>query len=560
MKAEPFLAVNRLNLEFKTRNGIVHVLNDVSLHLNKGDILGVVGESGSGKSVTAYSVLDLNGSSSQITAGSILFEGMPLHKPTQSMLRDIRGREISMIFQNPMSTLNPIRTVRKHLQDMLLVHAQATKATAYQRSLALLEQVKIRDPERVLESYPYELSGGMCQRVVIALALACSPRLLIADEPTTGLDVTTQKVIMDLIRDLAKENNVAVMLITHDLGMAAEYCQHITVMEKGKVIESADVETLFSQPKQEYTKKLIAATPRKNSRLSDLTPNDSPADESSQGLSLDVNANAEKNILEVKDLKRNYEIKQGFGKASLFKAVKGISFTIKKGECVGLVGESGCGKSTTSRMLAKLDNVTDGEILFSGDNIASIDVKDFIDSPLRKDIQMVFQDPSGSLNPRHTVFDCIAEPLKQLENISDKSVLEQRVHLLCEQVDLDLKLIHRLPHQLSGGQKARVGIARAIAVKPKFVILDEPTSALDVSVQAIVLQLLEKLRHEMGLSYLFVSHDLNVVRLFCQRVLVMCAGEIVEQGDVDEVLVNPQSDYTRLLLDSIPHLNINIGS
>ena len=548
MQNTAFLDIHRLNLEFKTRLGVVHVLKDVSMQCKKGEILGVVGESGSGKSVTAYSVLDLNGDASKITAGSIVFDGMPLHKPTSRLMSDVRGREISMIFQNPMSTLNPIRTVGKHLEDMLLVHLQSTKADAPKRSLELLKQVKIRDPERVLKSYPFELSGGMCQRVVIALALACSPRLLIADEPTTGLDVTTQKVIMDLIRDLARDHNLAVMLITHDLGMAAEYCQKIVVMEKGKVVESNPVAELFNRPEKDYTKRLISATPTVTSQLSDLTP--SP-------LVIDTPRKvSDELILEVKNLKRAYAIKQGFGKQKLFNAVNDISFTIKKGECVGLVGESGCGKSTTSRLLAKLDDSSGGNIVFNGENIADISAKAFINSPLRKEIQMVFQDPSGSLNPRHTVFDSIAEPLKKLEGLKDKRQLESRVLDLCAQVGLDAAFIHRLPHQLSGGQKARVGIARAIAVRPKLVILDEPTSALDVSVQAIVLQLLERLRHELGLSYLFVSHDLNVVRLFCQRVLVMCAGEIVEQGDVNAVFESPQHDYTKTLLDAIPHLKL----
>lgn len=545
-QTQAFLAIDHLNLEFKTRNGIVHVLKDVSMHCEKGEVLGVVGESGSGKSVTAYSVLDLNGSASNITAGSIVFDGMSLHKPTPGLMSDVRGREISMIFQNPMSTLNPIRTVEQHLKDMLLVHAQSTKAEARRRSLALLEQVKIRDPERVLNAYPFELSGGMCQRVVIALALACSPRLLIADEPTTGLDVTTQKVIMDLIRELAQENHLAVMLITHDLGMAAEYCQKIVVMEKGKVVESNDVQTLFNNPEKEYTQRLIAATPTVNSHLSDLTPTPMTI-ETLREISDDT-------ILEVDKLQRTYEIKKGLGKSEYFHAVKGISFTIKKGECVGLVGESGCGKSTTSRMLAKLDDPSGGRIQFNGEDIAAIDAKSFIHSPLRREIQMVFQDPSGSLNPRHTVFDCVAEPLKKLEGLKDKHVLKARVMELCQQVGLDVNFLYRLPHQLSGGQKARVGIARAIALKPKFVILDEPTSALDVSVQAIVLQLLERLRHELGLSYLFVSHDLNVVRLFCQRVLVMCAGEIVEQGEVQGVFDSPSHEYTKTLLSAIPHL------
>jgi peptide/nickel transport system ATP-binding protein len=548
MQTHSFLDINRLSLEFKTRDGVVSVLNDVSMQLDKGEILGVVGESGSGKSVTAYSILSLNGNASKITAGNINFDGMLLHKPSESLLREIRGREISIIFQNPMSTLNPIRSIRDHLKDMLTAHAQSTHAGSEKKSLELLEQVKIRDPERVMDAYPYELSGGMCQRVVIALALACSPRLLIADEPTTGLDVTTQKVIMTLIRELALKHGVAVMLITHDLGMAAEYCKNIVVMEKGKIVEKGSVEKLFNAPEHDYTKKLIAATPTAHSELNDLAPKPMRIEK--------LLLISDDKLLEVNDLHKRFTAKKGFSKNDIFHAVKGISFSIKRGECVGLVGESGCGKSTTSRMVAKLDDLSDGQIIFDGEDIGSVKAKDFINSKLRKEIQMVFQDPSGSLNPRHTVFDAIVEPLKHLEKIRDKKILHKRVLELCQQVDLDIKLITRLPHQLSGGQKARVGIARAIAVNPKLVILDEPTSALDVSVQAIVLQLLEKLRHELGLSYLFVSHDLNVVRLFCQRVLVMCNGEIVEAGDVSSVFNAPTNEYTKSLLDAIPHFSV----
>lgn len=548
MQTHSFLDINRLSLEFKTRDGVVSVLNDVSMQLDKGEILGVVGESGSGKSVTAYSILNLNGNASTITAGSIYFDGLLLHKPSESLLREIRGREISIIFQNPMSTLNPIRSVRDHLKDMLTAHAQSTHAGSEKKSLELLEQVQIRDPERVMDAYPYELSGGMCQRVVIALALACSPRLLIADEPTTGLDVTTQKVIMTLIRELALKRGVAVMLITHDLGMAAEYCKNIVVMEKGKIVEKGSVEKLFTGPEHNYTKKLIAATPTAQSELNDLTPE--PMNIQKPLLI------GEDKLLEINNLHKYFKVKKGFTKKDTFHAVKGINFFIKRGECVGLVGESGCGKSTTSRMVAKLDDLSEGQITFDGVDIGNVKAKDFINSKLRKEIQMVFQDPSGSLNPRHTVFDAIVEPLMHLERITDKNTLHQRALELCRQVDLDVKLITRLPHQLSGGQKARVGIARAIAVKPKLVILDEPTSALDVSVQAIVLQLLEKLRHELGLSYLFVSHDLNVVRLFCQRVLVMCNGEIVEDGNVNDVFNAPTNEYTKSLLNAIPHFSV----
>jgi peptide/nickel transport system ATP-binding protein len=338
------------------------------------------------------------------------------------------------------------------------------------------------------------------------------------------------------------------MLITHDLGMAAEYCKNIVVMEKGKIVEKGSVEKLFNAPEHDYTKKLIAATPTAHSELYDLATEPMHIE---KPLLI-----SDDKLLEVNDLHKNFRVKKGFSKNDTFHAVKGISFSIKRGECVGLVGESGCGKSTTSRMIAKLDDLSEGQIIFDGEDIGSVKAKDFINSKLRKEIQMVFQDPSGSLNPRHTVFDAIVEPLKNLEKIRDKKILHKRVLELCQQVDLDVNLITRLPHQLSGGQKARVGIARAIAVNPKLVILDEPTSALDVSVQAIVLQLLEKLRHELGLSYLFVSHDLNVVRLFCQRVLVMCNGEIVEDGNVNDVFNAPTNEYTKSLLDAIPHFSI----
>jgi peptide/nickel transport system ATP-binding protein len=549
-----FLEINRLAVDFDTRAGNVRAVNNVSLSLNKGDRVAIVGESGSGKSVTAYALLSLLGNNGKISAGSIYFDGMALHKASNSLLKDIRGREISMIFQNPMSALNPIRKVGEQISDMLRQHAQATKTTAPKKVRELLGQVEIKDLERVMHAYPFELSGGMCQRVMIALALACNSRLLIADEPTTGLDVTTQKAIMDLIEQLSIRENLSVILITHDLGVASQYCNKFVVMEKGRVVESSDDHSLFSSPQHPYTRKLLAATPNLGSRLEQLTP-ELPYDwidecpEQSQEI-----------LLEVKDLVKQYPLKGSkMGKpARFFNAVDGVSFTIYRGECVGLVGESGCGKSSTSKMIARLDSVSGGEIIFAGEDIANMSDKQFIAGPYRKQIQMVFQDPTGSLNPRHTVLQLITEPLKRLEKITDKKTLRERALTLCADVGLPEELIDRLPHQLSGGQKARVGIARAIALKPKLLILDEPTSALDVSVQAIVLQLLERLRRKLSLSYLFISHDLNVVNMLSQRVLVMEKGKIVEAGQTKSVMSNPQHAFTKTLIAAIPQIPVNL--
>jgi peptide/nickel transport system ATP-binding protein len=533
-----FLEINRLAVDFDTREGNVRAVNDVSLSLNKGDRVAIVGESGSGKSVTAYALLSLLGDNGKIAAGSIYFDGMALHKASNSLLKDIRGREISMIFQNPMSALNPIRKVGEQISDMLRQHAQATKASAPKKVRELLGQVEIKDLERVM----------------IALALACNSRLLIADEPTTGLDVTTQKAIMDLIEQLSIRENLSVILITHDLGVASQYCNKFVVMEKGRVVESSDDHSLFSSPQHPYTRKLLAATPNLGSRLEQLTP------ELPNDWIAECPEPSHEILLEVKNLVKKYPLKGStIGKpTTFFNAVDGVSFTINKGECVGLVGESGCGKSSTSKMIARLDSVSGGEIIFAGEDIASMSDKQFVAGPYRKQIQMVFQDPTGSLNPRHTVLQLITEPLKRLEKIRDKKTLRELALVLCADVGLPKNLIERLPHQLSGGQKARVGIARAIALKPKLLILDEPTSALDVSVQAIVLQLLERLRRKLSLSYLFVSHDLNVVNMLSQRVLVMEKGKIVEAGLTRNVLNDPQHSFTKTLIAAIPQMPASV--
>jgi len=493
-------------------------------------------------------------------------------------MRNLRGREMSMIFQNPRAALNPIRKVGRQIEDVLVQHSQVDSSALTDKAIEMLDQVRIARPRERYHAYPFELSGGMCQRVVIALALACRPQLLIADEPTTGLDVTTQKTVMDLIVELTKQRGMSTILITHDLGLAATYCDRVVVMEKGRVVETALSREIFTAPSHPYTRKLMRATPRPGTSLRDLLPEDESLYEARpptatptlQGGGKPTESAARSNgksgapLLVVEKLVKEYPRKGlgGFAKIfqrqpapepETFRAVDGISFTINRGESVGLVGESGCGKSTTSTMVMRLIDKSDGVIMFDGEDIGAIAAKAFAKLPLRKRIQMVFQDPTDSLNPRFTAARAIADPILRLANLKGRESVRARCEALARQVGLPVELLDRFPHQLSGGQKARVGIARAIALNPELVILDEPTAALDVSVQAVVLNLLQELKDTLGMSYLFVSHDLNVVRLLCDRVIVMRAGRIVEQGPTEEILVSPQAQYTRDLLAAIPH-------
>ena len=593
MTAQPLLDVRDLTVEFSTRRGIVKAVQHVDVSVAKGETVAIVGESGSGKSVTSYAVMRILDRAGRIAEGSMMFSGIDLKAAREDAMRDLRGREISMIFQNPRAALNPIRKVGRQIEDVLKQHGQTAASERAERAIAALEQVKIARPRERYHAYPFELSGGMCQRVVIALALACNPQLLIADEPTTGLDVTTQKAVMDLIVELTKQHEMSTILITHDLGLAAAYCDRVVVMEKGRVVETAKAADIFASPQHPYTKKLMRATPRLGASLRDLLPEDS-AGLSSVMAGLDPAIHqASKNdarvtnprvaprgdelevgglkgsgaqpLLLVEKLVKEYP-RQGvnatlsklFGRKppvepEVFRAVDGISFTIGHGESVGLVGESGCGKSTTSMMVMRLLDQSSGRIAFDREEIGEITPQAFARLPLRGRIQMVFQDPTDSLNPRFTAARAIADPILQLGGIRGRGAVRSRCEELASLVGLPLDLLDRFPHQLSGGQKARVGIARAIALRPKLVILDEPTAALDVSVQAVVLNLLQDLKHQMGMSYLFVSHDLNVVRLLCDRVIVMRAGRIVEQGAAERVLDDPQDAYTKELLTAIPH-------
>ncbi len=556
----PLLEVRDLTVEFETRRGIVRAVQHVDISVAKGETLGIVGESGSGKSVTSYAVMRILDRAGRIADGAITFSGVDVRRAREREVRDLRGREISMIFQNPRAALNPIRQVGRQIEDVLLQHVQAVPADARQKAIEALTKVRIARPEERYHAYPFELSGGMCQRVVIALALACQPQLLIADEPTTGLDVTTQKAVMDLVVELTRERGMSTILITHDLGLAATYCDRVVVMEKGKVVETATAATIFRAPAHAYTKKLMRATPRPGVTLRDLLPADAQASSSTAA----TPAQASKPLLEVVKLVKEYPRQTGamaklFGRkpvdpaATTFRAVDGISFDIRRGESVGLVGELGCGKSTTSMMLMRLIDKSDGLIRFDGTDIGAIPAKSFAKLPLRKRIQMVFQDPTDSLNPRFTAARAIADPILRLGDLKGRGAIRARCEELARRVGLPIELLDRFPHQLSGGQKARVGIARAIALSPDLIILDEPTAALDVSVQAVVLNLLQDLKTSLGMSYLFVSHDLHVVRLLCDRVIVMRTGKIIEQGTSEQVLENPQTDYTRELIAAIPH-------
>jgi len=534
------LEIEDLHVSFSTRGGIVEAVRGVSLALDAGATLGVVGESGSGKSVTSYAVMRLLDRAGRITAGSIRFCGQDVTRLDHRDLRALGGGAMSMIFQNPRAALNPIRMVGLQIADAIRAHTDLGASAARSRALELLHAVQIRDPERRLDAFPHELSGGMCQRVMIAMAIACEPALLIADEPTTGLDVTTQKTVMDLLARLTTERGMGMILVTHDLGLATQYCRQVAVMEQGRVVEQGPAAMVFRGPCHPYTRRLVAASPTRTSTVADLVGGGAPVPATRRprppaGTPM---------LLEVQGLTKR------FGETT---AVDEVSFTLEAGESLGLVGESGSGKSTISRLICRLIDQSGGDILFEGESIGGLPAREFHRAPQRRAIQIVFQDPHDSLNPRFSAFDAIAHPLRRLEGMRDGPALRDRVAACAERSGLPLELLGRFPHQLSGGQKARVGIARAIATRPRLLVLDEPTAALDVSVQAVILKLLDDLRREDGLAYLFVSHDLNVVRMMCERTIVLQQGRIVEAGPSREIFTAPKRSYTRELLAAIPH-------
>jgi peptide/nickel transport system ATP-binding protein len=544
----PILQIDDLRVSFSTRRGVVEALRGVSLTLEKGATLGLVGESGSGKSVTAYAATRLLDRAGRVTAGQILFRGRDITRANARELREIRGASMSMIFQNPRAALNPIRSVGDQICDVLRAHMHQSKSEARAKAQDLLDAVLIRDAHRRLDSYPHELSGGMCQRIMIAMAIACEPDVLIADEPTTGLDVTTQKTVMDLISRITSERGMAAVLITHDLGLAAQYCENIAVMEQGRIVEQGETAALFRSPNHHYTKRLIAASPTPDSTVQDLARaaadvQDAAVVEVARSRPCPAAGPA---LLEVQNLTKVYE-------RGGMPVVDDVSFLIPRGGSLGLVGESGSGKTTISRIICRLIDTSAGKILFDGQSIGDISANAFHHSALRRDIQIVFQDPSESLNPRFSAFDSIAHPLRTLERLGSGQALRSRVVEAAERSGLHANLLTRYSHQLSGGQKARVGIARAIALRPRLLVLDEPTAALDVSIQAVILDLLDRLRRQGDMAFLFVSHDLNVVRMMCDQVVVLRSGKIVEEGSGEELFRRPKTAYTQELLAAIPH-------
>jgi peptide/nickel transport system ATP-binding protein len=550
------LEIKNLAISF----GQNEVIHNISYHLNKNEILGIVGESGSGKSVSSLAILGLLPKKiSKITKGSILYENNDLTQVSSKSFQQIRGNKIAMIFQEPMSSLNPSMTCGKQVEEILLQHLNLSKKEAKEETISLLNKVKLPQPERVFKAYPHEISGGQKQRVMIAMAIACKPDILIADEPTTALDVTVQKDIINLLKDLQAETKMSIIFITHDLALISEIAHRVLVMYNGEIVEQGPVKTIFKSPKSTYTKALINSRPSLNRRLKILPTiqdylNDSISEEvitPEERQKLHEKLYSKPPLLEVINVEKEYITKSGwFTKPQHFKAVNNVSFKLYEGETLGLVGESGCGKSTLGNAILQLDKATAGTILYKGKDITKLSKKDT--RKLRKEIQIIFQDPYSSLNPRIPVGEAILEPMK-VHNLYNSDVERKaKVIELLNKVGLSEEFYNRYPHEFSGGQRQRIGIARTIALQPKLIVCDESVSALDISVQAQVLNLLNALKADFGFTYIFISHDLAVVKYMSDQLLVMNQGRIEELGDADVIYSNPKKEYTKKLIHAIP--------
>ena len=552
----PIAEIQGLRVEFQTKDGPVVGVEDVSFSINPGETVCVVGESGSGKSVSSLSLMRLvEFGGGEIAAGRMIFNredagSIDLADTDQDLMRTIRGNEIGMIFQEPMTALNPVFTVGRQLTEGLRLHRGMSKAQAEERALELMKQVRIPEPERRLKQYPHELSGGMRQRVVIAMALACKPRLLIADEPTTALDVTIQAEILALMDRLKRETGTAVMFITHDMAVVAQMADRVVVMFRGIKVEEGPVEQIFENPQHPYTKSLLAAVPK----LGEMTGKSYPEPMKLMGASLDEIApivGTEDPLLQIKGLTTRFPVKGGFFRRLVANvhAVEDVSFTINKGQTLSLVGESGCGKSSAGRSILRLVEPQAGQILLDGKDVMGLNPAELRDA--RRDMQMIFQDPFASLNPQMQLADQVAEPMQNF-GLFKGGEGRKRVEMLFDRVELPRSFMRRFPHELSGGQRQRVAIARALALNPKLIIADEAVSALDVSVQAQVLNLMMELQAELGLSFLFISHDMAVVERVSHQVGVMYLGRIVELGPRARVFENPQHPYTQALMKAVP--------
>ncbi len=568
---QPLLSINNLSLDFIAESGTITALKNITLTVSKGEVLALVGESGSGKSVTSLSILQLLPSPpAKFTTGTILFsengsDSTDLLKRSRHEMQEIRGNKIAMIFQEPMTSLNPVLTCGDQVMEAILVHKKVSKAVAQQQTIAWFEKVKLPDPPAMFNRYPHQLSGGQKQRVMIAMAMCCEPSLLICDEPTTALDVTVQKTILQLIKELQQQLNMGVIFITHDLGVVAEIADRAVVMYKGEIVEQNSVKEIFHNPQHPYTKALLACRPMNHERgkrlpvVSDFlgegisNPPAGEADIKQGSMKKEVKQTDSREILlTAENLSVWFPTKKTlFGKPlSYTRAVDDVSFEVYQGETLGLVGESGCGKTTLGRTLLRLIEPTAGKIIYKGVDITA-KKREALRS-LRKEVQIVFQDPYSSLNPRITVGSAIAEPMKVHGMLTTDQQRKDKVTELLEKVNLKAEHFNRYPHEFSGGQRQRIVIARALALNPSFVVCDESVSALDVSVQAQVLNLLNDLKKEFGFTVIFISHDLSVVRYISDRILVMNKGKIEESGPADEIYFNPASAYTKKLIASIP--------
>ena len=523
---EKLLDINALKVSFRTEDGLVRAVDGISIGVSKGEVLGIVGESGSGKSVTMMSVMRLIIDPNVRFEGTVLYKGRDLMELSQDDMREVRGKEIAMIFQDPMTSLNPVYTVGWQIEEQINAHESLAKGAARARVIELLRAVGIPNPEARIDDYPHQFSGGMRQRVMIAIALACGPDLLIADEPTTALDVTIQAQILELLKSLQKEMGMAMLLITHDLGIVRHMADRVYVMQNGEIVETGNAEEVFTSPKHPYTRHLLEAEPK-----------GSPP---STNLSAPV-------VVETDDLKVWFPIKHGFLQRTVdyVKAVDGLSMKLRAGETLGVVGESGSGKTTLGLAILRLLS-SKGPIAYVGKRIDGLTNKQM--RPLRKEMQVVFQDPYGSLSPRLTIEQIIEEGLLIQNPELDEGQRRSRVAAALTEVGLDPEARDRYPHEFSGGQRQRIAVARAMVLEPKFVMLDEPTSALDMSVQAQIVDLLRDLQTKHDLAYLFISHDLKVVRALCNYVIVMKNGKVVEEGPARDIFESPKEDYTKALL------------
>jgi peptide/nickel transport system ATP-binding protein len=559
------LKIENLSVEFKTDDGVVSAVKNISFEIPKGKTVGLVGESGSGKSVSSLAIMRLiPNPPGKVTSGKILYNGKDLLQLSEGDMRKIRGNKIAMIFQEPMTSLNPVFTVGDQISEVLILHKGMTKEQAWEKSIDLLNQVGIPNAKDRISAYPHEMSGGQRQRVMIAMAMANEPELLIADEPTTALDVTIQKQILDLMADLQKKYGMSILFITHDLGVIADIADDVVVMYKGNIVEKGASLEIFKNPKHPYTKGLLACRPsldRAPLRLptvSDFMTEDGKektfnnADLKREKTARAVDEAKNPVILEIKNLEKHFPLKTGFfgNVKEWVKAVDSVSLKVRKGRTLGLVGESGCGKTTLGRTILRLIEPTKGSIVYNGQDITHLGASEL--RALRRKIQIIFQDPYASLNPRMTVGSAIAEPLIIHNLFPSKEAREKRVGELLHKVGLSADMANRYPHEFSGGQRQRICIARALAVEPEFIICDESVSALDVSIQAQILNLLQDLQQEFNLSYIFISHDLAVVKYISDEVAVMNKGKVVELADAISIYKSPKDEYTKKLLSAIP--------